>query len=122
MLAGQPGTGHGRTATFLGALFESLATLSVRVFAQPEGAAVSHIRTRAGEREVDLIVEDSAGRVIAIEVKLSDTVTDADVRHLRWLSARPGVKVVDAIVITTGSHAYRRPDGIGVVPLALLGP
>jgi hypothetical protein len=28
----------------------------------------------------------------------------------------------DAAVITTGPHAYRRPDGIAVVPAALLGP
>jgi hypothetical protein len=30
--------------------------------------------------------------------------------------------VLDAIVVTTGTDAYRRPDGIGVVPAALLGP
>ena len=29
---------------------------------------------------------------------------------------------LDALVINTGPAAYRRPDGIGVVPLALLGP
>lgn len=32
-----------------------------------------------------------------------------------------GDECLDAIVITTGPHAYRRRDGIGVVPLALLG-
>ena len=26
------------------------------------------------------------------------------------------------IAITTGEHAFRRPDGVAVVPLALLGP
>jgi hypothetical protein len=29
--------------------------------------------------------------------------------------------VIDAAVLTTGRAAYRRPDGIAVVPLALLG-
>ncbi|MFN3219852.1 MAG: hypothetical protein ACE367_25470 [Acidimicrobiales bacterium] len=33
-----------------------------------------------------------------------------------------GDQVLDAVVLTTGAHAYRRADGIGVVPLALLGP
>lgn len=33
-----------------------------------------------------------------------------------------GDDVLDAIFITTGGHVYRRPDGIGVVPAALLGP
>lgn len=28
--------------------------------------------------------------------------------------------MADAVVITTGARAYRRPDGIAVVPLALL--
>jgi hypothetical protein len=61
-------------------------------------------------------------RVVAIEVKLAVTVADADVRHLRWLADQLGGDLVDAVVLTTGREAYRRPDGIGVVPLALLGP
>ena len=44
-----------RDGTDLGALFESLATLSVRVSAQLGEAQVFHFRTRGGEREVDLI-------------------------------------------------------------------
>ena len=31
-------------------------------------------------------------------------------------------KLLDAIVINTGPNAYRRPDGIAVVPLGLLAP
>ena len=30
--------------------------------------------------------------------------------------------MLDAVVLTTGTHAYRRPDGVAVVPLGLLGP
>lgn len=106
----------------LGALFESLATLSVRVLGQAAEARTSHLRLHGGQREVDLIVERRDGAVLAIEVKLSATVADADVRHLRWLREELSDRVVDAIVITTGPSAYRRADGIGVVPLALLGP
>lgn len=29
--------------------------------------------------------------------------------------------IADLVVLTTGQRAYRRPDGIAVVPLALLG-
>lgn len=60
--------------------------------------------------------------MLAIEVKLAHTVRDDDVRHLRWLRDRLGNDLLDALVITTGSDAYRRPDGIGVVSAALLGP
>lgn len=106
----------------LGALFESLVTLSVRTYAQPHAAGVHHLRTQNGDHEVDLIVEGDDRRVVALEVKLGAVVTDADVRHLRWLRERLGRVVADAAVITTGAEAYRRPDGIAVVPAALLGP
>jgi len=39
--------------------------------------------------------------------------------------AHPGVVIpvtVDAAVITSGHLAYRRSDGVAVIPLALLGP
>ena len=110
-----------RDGTLLGALFESLATLDVRVYAHAAEARVGHLRTASGEHEVDLIVERDDGRILAIEVKLSTTVDDRDVRHLKWLSERLGSDVVDSIVITTGAFAYRRSDAIGVVPAALLG-
>jgi uncharacterized protein len=111
-----------RDGALLGGLFESLATLSVRVFAQQAEARVSHLRTYGGEHEVDLVVETGAGRVVAIEVKLASTVTDADVRHLQWLEGRIGDRLLDKVVLCTGPQAYRRPDGVAVVPLALLGP
>lgn len=110
-----------RDGTFLGALFESLVTLTVRVFAQAAEARVSHFRTKGGEREVDLIVERADRQVVAIEVKLADTVTDRDVRHLVWLAGRIGTDLADAAIVTTGRYAYRRPDGVAVVPLSLLG-
>lgn len=112
----------GPRAGLLGPLFESLVTLSVRVYAQPAEARVLHLRTRNGDREVDLIVERGDGRVLAMEAKLSPVVRDADVRHLLWLRERLGSTLLDAVVVTTGPEAYRRPDGIAVVPAALLGP
>ena len=107
---------------FLGALFESLVTQSVRVFAQRAESSVGHLRTLGGDREVDLIVTRPDGRIVALEVKLAATVTDADVRHLAWLKRQLGSTVLDAAVITTGTEAYRRSDGIAVIPFALLGP
>jgi predicted AAA+ superfamily ATPase len=111
-----------RDGTLLGALFESLVTLCVRVYAQGAEARAGHLRTFGGNREVDLIVEAQDKRVLAIEVKLKRTIRDADTRNLRWLHQEIGDEALDAIVITTGETAYRRPDGVGVVPAALLGP
>jgi predicted AAA+ superfamily ATPase len=111
-----------RKEPLLGTLFESLVTLSVRVYAQAAEASVHHLRTRDGDHEIDLIVQRDDQRVLALEVKLTPTVSDTDTTHLRWLAARLGEDLIDAAVITTGQHAYRRPDGIAVIPAALLGP
>ena len=110
-----------RDGTLLGALFESLVTLSVRVYAQRIEARTYHLRTRGGEHEVDLIVERGQS-VVAIEVKLGVAPDDADVRHLLWLKERLGDELADMVIVTTGSQAYRRRDGVAVVPASLLGP
>jgi hypothetical protein len=60
--------------------------------------------------------------VVALEVKLAADVGDKDVRHLLWLREQLGPRLLDAVVITTGTDAYRRADGVAVVPAALLGP
>ncbi len=123
LLVGEsPGPAIARDGTLLGALFESLVTLSVRVYAQAAEAKVRHLRTHRGEHEVDLIVERDDGRVIAIEAKLGAVPRSDSVRHLNWLARQIGQTLLDAVIITTGREAYRRPDGIAVVPAALLGP
>lgn len=111
-----------RDGLLFGRLFESLATLAVRVFAQPAGARVTHLRTKGGRQEVDLVVERRDGRVLAVEAKLSRHIDDHDVAHLLWLRRRIGSRWIGGAVINTGRFAYRRPDGIAVIPLALLGP
>lgn len=119
--------GRGRSiggwqGTLLGQLFESLAALCVRVAAQAAEASVGHLRTRNGDHEIDLVVARADGRALAIEVKLAGSVEDRDVRHLNWLQGSLGDDLLDRAVLTTGPVAYRRPDGVAVIPLALLGP
>jgi predicted AAA+ superfamily ATPase len=123
LLAGRAaGPAIPRDGPLLGALFESLVTLSMRVYARASEARVGHLRTYAGEREIDLIVQRADGRVLAVEVKLARTVDDRDVRHLSWLAEQIGDELLDSIVVTAGEDAYRRRDGVAVVPAALLGP
>jgi predicted AAA+ superfamily ATPase len=117
---GVPGDLTPRDGTLLGSLFESLACLSVRTFAQAAGARTYHLREKDGRREVDLVVEQDAG-IVGLEVKLSGTVEDRDVRHLFWLRDQVGDDLRDLVILTTGPEAYRREDGVAVVPLALLG-
>jgi predicted AAA+ superfamily ATPase len=121
LLAGmETGPAIPRDGTLLGHLFESLVTLSVRVYAQAAEAQVRHLRLHGGRREIDLIVVRADQRVIGIEVKLSASVGDADVKNLLWLRDQIGEDLIDAVVINTGPRAYRRRDGVGVVPAALL--
>lgn len=61
-------------------------------------------------------------KYVGFEVKLSGTVDDRDTAHLRWLRREDVAHMLDAVVLTTGAHAYRRADGVAVVPLGLLGP
>ena len=122
LLAGaSPGALVPRDGTYLGALFESLAVLSVRTLAQRHDARVYHLRTRGGRHEVDMIVEGDGG-FVGLEVKLSATVGDRDVAHLRWLRQQLPDQCADLVVLTTGPEAYRRKDGVAVVPLGLLVP
>lgn len=111
-----------RDGPLAGALFESLLALSLRVYAQHSEAQVMHSRTRNGTHEIDFIVERRDRKVVAIEVKLKQSIEDKDGRHLHWLEEKIGDQLLDKVLITTGKYAYRRQDGIAVVPAALLGP
>jgi uncharacterized protein len=108
------------SAAITGPLFESLATLTIRVAAQVAEARVGHLRTGNGDHEIDLILEGPEGQVLPIEVKLASSITDRDVRHLIWLRDRLPEEIVDLVVITAGRYAYRRRDGVAVIPLGLL--
>lgn len=121
LLRGFGSTLAAKGTPLLGALFESLAALSVQSCAQAAEATVSHLRSRRGEHEIDFIVQGHDGRILAIEAKLAAAVTDADVRHLIWLRAH-NPDITEVVVVNTGPEAYRRPDGVVVVPLGLLGP
>ncbi|MDR0591838.1 MAG: DUF4143 domain-containing protein [Bifidobacteriaceae bacterium] len=123
LLAGRDVPVPPRPGTVFGALFESLVTESVRVYADAAEARTSHLRTRSGDHEVDLMVTRGDGCVLAIEVKSAPEVGADDVKHLRWLSGKLGPDLIDAAIVNTGPAAYRRSvDGIAVIPAALLGP
>ncbi len=83
---------------------------------------LGHLRTWGGKREIDFVVSEGGKKTVALEVKLTQEVADFDVRHLHWLAGELSNELADAAILTTGTEAYRRPDGIAVIPLALLGP
>lgn len=103
-----------------GRLFESLCALSVRTYSSQIGARAYYLRTEKGRQEIDLIVEKDR-KLVIIEVKMGATVSDEDVRHLNWFEEKIGDRVKEKIVLTTGDRAYRRQDGVLVIPAALFG-
>ena len=107
----------------LGYLFESLAVRDVRVYATASDASAYHYRERAGELEVDIVVERRDGTWVGIEVKMgSNLIDDAARALLRLASTRITRPPTALIVLTATEYAYRRDDGVIVVPLGLLGP
>lgn len=112
-----------RDLNTLGYLFESLAVRDVRVYATASDASAYHYRERAGELEVDIVVERRDGTWLGIEVKMgSNLIDDAARALLRLASTRIARPPTALIVLTSTEYAYRREDGVIVVPLGLLGP
>jgi predicted AAA+ superfamily ATPase len=106
--------------SILGRLFEALVFLSLKVYSSVTDAELTYLATAKNDHEVDFIV--SKGRKsVAFEVKLAPYIDESDVKHLLWLKEKAGDRICDAVVVTTGPYAYRREDGIAVVPAALLG-
>ncbi len=110
----------GRASHFLGQVIESLATLSVRVAAQTIFARTFHFRIQGGNHEVDLVVESNDGRLGAFEVKAAAAIKDGDLQHLRWFSDKFADDLAFSAVLYTGPVCYQRPDGIWLIPIAML--
>ena len=108
---------------YFGFLFEALCTRDIRVYAQKNDGDVFHYRDKSG-LESDLIVRLRDGRWGAIEVKLGKKQTDEAAENLLALKARVDEDKMGEpsflMVITGGQYAYRRNDGVLVVPLACL--
>jgi len=110
---------------FVGFLFESLVVRDLRVYAQRHRGDVLHYRDNTG-LEVDAIVELADGRWAAFEVKLGAQQIDQAARSLLTFASRVdrtrcGDPAFLAVVTATG-FAYRREDGVAVVPVATLCP
>lgn len=105
--------------------FEALVIRDLRVYSQPLQGNLSHWRDNNGH-EVDVIIVLDDGRWAALEVKMNpDDVDEAAYGLRRFLDKVDVSKVGQPVftgIVTTRSPAYRRPDGIFIVPVAALGP
>ncbi|KFI93874.1 AAA domain protein [Bifidobacterium saguini DSM 23967] len=131
VLGASPATLMRDTQT-LGDLFETLCIRDLNVYLSSMPGAGNRITYYRDDKglEVDAVIELSDGRWGAIEIKLSDLkVTDENAnklisfRHKICGNPLAQVREPEFMMFLTGrgNKAYRRNDGILVVPIATLG-
>lgn len=103
-----------------GFMFEALCERDLRIYAECRGGRLMHYRDADG-REIDGIVEAADGRWGAFEIKLGTNQIDEAAEKLIGCSEHFARHEADApaflcVVCGMSSAAYRRPDGVYVVP------
>jgi uncharacterized protein len=108
---------------YFGFLFESLCCRDVRIYAQANDGDVFHYRDKSG-LEADMIIRCRNGKWAAIEVKLGQKQIEEAALHLLALKKRVDQEKMGEpaflMILTGGQFAYRRNDGIWVVPIGCL--
>lgn len=110
-----------------GLFFEDMAVRDLRVYADSLHGDVLHYRDNAG-LECDAIIHLENGDWGAIEIKLGgDDLIESGARSLKTLKTKIAEKSQEKapsflMVLTAVGDAYRRPDGVYVVPINLLRP
>ncbi|MDD2232953.1 MAG: DUF4143 domain-containing protein [Sphaerochaetaceae bacterium] len=102
-----------------GLLFESLCIRDLRIYAESIGGEVYHFRNANG-LEADAIIHLDDGRWAAVEIKLGLNKLDASAANLLKLSSMTVNKPSFLMLMTSVGTAYRRPDGVYVVPIGCL--
>ena len=102
-----------------GLLFECLCIRDLRIYAQVLDAKVSFYQDNNG-LEVDAIIESWDGRWGAMEIKLGQAGIEEGVRNLLRLREVVAHPPEFMVVLTLNGYAYRRQDGVFVIPVGCL--
>ena len=108
-----------------GLFFETLAVRDLRVYADALDGQVYHYRDKNG-LECDAILHLRNGKYGMIEIKLGgNELIEAGASTLKHLTGKIDTDKMKApsfmmVLTAVGEYAYRRPDGILVVPLGCL--
>ena len=108
---------------YFGFLFESLVARDLRVYAQALDGEIFHYRDK-DNLEADLVIRLNDDRWAAVEVKLGSKEIEDGAKHLIELRNKVDTSKVGEpsflMVVTGGQFAYRRQDGVFVVPIGCL--
>ena len=104
-----------------GAMLENFVFMELRKQStwsatQPE---LFYWRTASGQ-EVDLVLEDRAGRVAGVEVKAAATLSASDVRGLQAMATTAGKQWVRGVVLYTGTEVIPFGANLHAVPISRL--
>ena len=108
-----------------GLLFETMAVRDLRVYAEALDGQVCHYRDKNG-LECDAIVHLRNGRYGLIEIKLGgDNLIEAGATTLKKLASKIDTDKMKSpsfmmVLTAIGEYAYRRLDGVLVVPIGCL--
>lgn len=109
----------------LGFFFESLCVRDLRVYSTEWGGEISYYRDRYG-LECDIVLHLRDGSYALIEAKLGSKEIEESAIHLLSLHDLIRMNKMKQpkflMILTAGQYAYRREDGVYVVPLACLKP
>jgi hypothetical protein len=109
-----------------GLLFETLCIRDLRVYSQPLRGEVYHYRDKDG-LECDAVVHLPNGHYGLIEIKLGgEKAIEEGAGTLQRLAAKIDIDHMNApsfmmVLTAVGAFAYRRKDGVLVVPVSTLG-
>lgn len=108
-----------------GFLFESLCERDLRIYAQSIGGRLFHYRDGKG-REIDAVIELEDGRWGAFEIKLGSYQIDEAANKLiklkREMEDDPKARPPQILCVICGlsEYAYKREDGVVVVPITAI--
>lgn len=106
-----------------GFMFESLVVRDLRIYIEFLGGKIYHYHDNNTGEEVDAIVELRDGKYGAIEVKLGVGKIDEAAKNLLKFSKNCEKKPTFLCVISGMiDYAYKRPDGVYVLPITALKP
>lgn len=111
----------------LGFLFEALCERDLMIYSGTFGGKVYHYRDHSG-REIDAVVEMPNEGWGAFEIKLGQEAIEDGARSLKKICKllRDDEDAVEprflCVLTGLGTYAYRREDGVYVVPITALGP
>jgi len=121
-LAGDDRAGLLLNGPRLGRVIDTFVTAQIRPLLRLSTPSVTahHLRDRNGDREVDLVLESAAGRVVGIEIKAANTASPHDARHLAWLRDQLGPSFARGVVVHTGAMTFPLGPGLWAMPIARL--